>query len=64
MLDLIVRGARFGTADGLRTADIGIAAGRIATIAPSLAADAPVIEADGGLVVPGLVETHIFSVVS
>lgn len=59
MLDLIVRGARFGTADGLRTADIGIADKRIAAIAPSLAADAPVVEADGGLVVPGLVETHV-----
>jgi cytosine/creatinine deaminase len=59
MLDLIVRGARFGTAEGPRTADIGIADGRIGVIAPSLAADAPVIEAGGSLVVPGLVETHI-----
>lgn len=59
MLDLIVRGARFGTGDGLRTADIGIAEGRIEVIAPSLVADAPVIEAGGGLLVPGLVETHV-----
>jgi len=59
MLDLIVRGARLVTADGARTADIGIANGRIGVIAPSLAADAPVIEAGGRLVVPGLVETHV-----
>jgi cytosine deaminase len=59
MLDLIVRRARFGTADGMRVADIGIADKRIAAIAPSLTADAPVIDADGGLVVPGLVETHL-----
>ncbi|HEY0225654.1 MAG TPA: amidohydrolase family protein [Mycobacterium sp.] len=59
MLDLIVRRARFGTADGLRVGDIGIADKRIASIAPSLAADAPVIEAGGGLLVPGLVETHV-----
>src|SRR3984957_13845480 len=59
MLDLIVRGARFGTAEGPRTADIGISDGQIGVIAPSLPADAPVIEAGGGLVVPGFVETHI-----
>jgi len=62
MLDLIVRGARFRAADGLRTADIGIAAGRIATIATSLApsgTQVPVLEAGGGLVVPGFVETHV-----
>jgi cytosine/creatinine deaminase len=59
MLDLIVRGARFGSTDGPRTADIGIADGRIEAIAPSLTADTPVIEAGGCLVVPGLVETHV-----
>ena len=59
MLDLVVRRARLAGPDGLRTADIGIAAGRIAAIAPSLTADAPTLDAEGCLVVPGLVETHI-----
>lgn len=40
-------------------ADIGITAGRIAAIEHSLRCDAPEIDADGRLVVPGFVETHI-----
>ena len=56
MLDLVVQGALLP--DGSGPVDIGIAAGRIAAIAPSLAAIAKVLPAEGCLLVPGLVETH------
>ena len=59
MLDLIVRQARLIDGAGTRLADIGLSAGRIAAVEPVLTADCPVREADGLLVVPGLVETHI-----
>ncbi len=53
--DHVVRRARI--AEGL--VDIGIAGGRIAAIAPQLVCDAPETDAEGRLVVGGLVETHI-----
>jgi cytosine/creatinine deaminase len=57
-MDLILRNARaFGHAD--HAVDIGIDKGRIAAIAPGLAADGPAIDLAGRLVAPGLVETHI-----
>jgi cytosine deaminase len=55
----VVTNACIRREDTLVKTDIGIAAGRIAVLAPSLSADAPVIDAGGCLVVPGLVETHI-----
>ncbi len=56
MLDLVVRNARLS--DGTQ-ADIGIAAGQIAAIAPQLQTDAPSLSAEGCLLSPGLIETHI-----
>lgn len=57
--DLIVRNALV-VRDGAATAtDIGIAGGRIVAVAPSIAADAPMLDAENCLIVPGLVETHI-----
>src|SRR5499427_9518214 len=57
-MDLILRNARaFGLGDSL--VDIAIAGGRVAQIAPGLAADGPAIDLAGRLVAPGLVETHI-----
>ncbi len=56
MIDFVVRDARLP--DGSGPVDVGIAAGRIAAIAPSLAPDAPGVAAEGCLLVPGLVETH------
>ena len=56
-MDWIVQGARF--ADGSGPLDVGIADGRIVAIAPGLQADARVMPADGCLLVPGLVETHV-----
>ena len=58
MLDLILRNARIAGRDGA-TFDIGMAAGRIAEIASSIAADAPSHSAGGRLVTPGFVDTHI-----
>jgi cytosine deaminase len=55
MLDRVVRNARLGG----DLVDIGIAAGRIAAIAPGLVCDAPEIDAEFGLVVGGLVESHV-----
>jgi cytosine deaminase len=58
-LDLILRGARIAGREA-ELADIGIAAGRIAAIAPSLPPNGACEERlDGLLVLPGLVETHI-----
>ena len=54
-LDLILRG---GVVDG-EIRDVGIAAGRIAAIAPNLKAEAREIDLAGRLVLPGFVDTHI-----
>ena len=51
----MVRNARL---DG-QIVDIAVAKGRIAAIRPDLACDAPETDADGRLVVGGLVETHV-----
>src|SRR5579872_5715011 len=57
-MDLILRNARRAGAEHELT-DIGIAAGRIAAIAPKLAAEGETIDVGGRLVSPGFVETHI-----
>ena len=59
MLDLIIRNAVIDAAGGLRRAEIGVADGKIAAIEPRIEAAADEIDADGRLLVPGLVETHI-----
>jgi cytosine deaminase len=58
-MDTIVRNARVLQGAELVTRDIGIAEGRIVALASGLHADAPAIDAEGMLVVPGLIETHI-----
>ena len=58
-MDLVVRRARILGGTGTRLADIGVAAGRIAAVEPTLDAEAPVLDAEGCLVIPGLVETHL-----
>ena len=57
-MDLILRNARQIGAEHELT-DIGIAAGRIAVIAPDLASEGETIDLGGRLVSPGFVETHI-----
>lgn len=58
-MDLIIRNARLPDRPEAAPVDIGVANGRIAAIAETLAADAPHCDALGQLVCGGLVETHI-----
>ena len=58
-MDFVVRRARVLQGTELRLLDIGIQGGKIAALAPELNADAASIDAEGMLVVPGLIETHI-----
>jgi cytosine deaminase len=58
-MDLIIRDAAIWRDAELRTADIGIQDSKIAAISSGLQADAPELSAEGCLVIPGLVETHI-----
>jgi len=57
-MDVILRNARRIGAEHELT-DIGVADGRIAAIAPGLAAECETIDVGGRLVSPGFVETHI-----
>jgi cytosine deaminase len=55
-MDLILKNARV---DDRERCDIGIAAGRIAAIAPRLEAEGETIDLDGRLVSAGFIETHL-----
>ena len=55
-MDWVITGAMLP--DGTGPLDVGIAAGRIAAIAPAIDTDARRIPAGGCLLAPGLVETH------
>ena len=57
-MDLILRTARVVGNEAV-TADIGIDKGRIAAIAPHLAAEGEELDLAGRLVTPGFIETHI-----
>lgn len=58
--DLTIRNARLaGAAPGNPPVDIGVADGRIAAVGPGLAAGVEEVDAAGGMVSPGLVETHV-----
>jgi dihydropyrimidinase len=57
--DLVIRGATLVTADGLRTEDLAIRAGRIHAIGAGAAGPAArVIAAEGRLVTPGGIDPH------
>jgi cytosine deaminase len=58
-MDLIVRDARIVRDGELVNVDIAVQGERIAAVAPALAAEGPELKAEGCLVVPGLIETHI-----
>lgn len=57
-MEQILRNARLAEGGGT-TVDVGIAGGRIAAMAPGLAADGREIDLGGRLLSPGFVETHI-----
>ena len=60
-LDLIIRQAEVLTPEGPVRADLGIAGGRIAALAPNLlhTAAAEELEAPGSRVVPGMIDAHV-----
>jgi cytosine deaminase len=58
-MDLIVRDACILQDGELRNLDIGIQGTTIVAISTALEADAPELKAAGGLVIPGMIETHI-----
>ncbi len=60
MADLIVRGGTVVSASGRQTADVAISNGRIVGVGEGLAAheNARVIEAEGLLVLPGVIDVH------
>src|ERR1700690_4680337 len=59
LMDLIGRDARILRDGELVNVDIAVEGKTIAAIEPSLAAEGPELKAEGCLVVPGLIETHI-----
>ena len=58
-MDLILRNARIAGAAAPGLVDIGVENGRIAAVAPNLAAEGGIYDAAGRLVCAGFVETHI-----
>ena len=59
-LDLAIRGGTVSAPNGVRRADIGIAGGRIAAIAPELDGGArEELDAAGLHVLPGAVDAHV-----
>lgn len=59
-LELIVRGGKLVTPDGVRVGDLAVAEGRIARIAPGIGESAPVeIDATESFVFPGIIDAHV-----
>lgn len=58
-MDCVVRNARVVRGSDLRSLDIGLHEGRIVALEPDLPTGRSSIDAEGMLVVPGLIETHI-----
>jgi allantoinase len=61
MTDLILRGQRVATPEGIRPASIHVAAGRILAVEAfeTSSPDFPVIDAEHAVILPGLVDTHV-----
>lgn len=60
MLDLIVRGGKLVTPEGVRQADLGVRDGQIAQVAPEITEPArQEIRAEGLHVFPGLIDVHV-----
>jgi allantoinase len=60
VFDTLIRGADVVTPGGVRPLDVGLAAGRIVALAPTLTESAAhTIEAGGQLLVPGMIDAHV-----
>ena len=59
-LELVVRGGRLVTPEGVQRADFAVALGRIVKIAPRITDDADaVLDAKGSYVFPGIMDAHV-----
>src|SRR5260221_11470312 len=60
MLDLVIRGGTLvdGTGAPRRTADVGVAGGRVVAVGRVDSAAAETVDAEGALVAPGFVDIH------
>lgn len=59
-LDLVVRGGKVVTPDGIAEVDLGIREGKIVQVAREIADEAnAVLEADGRYVFPGIIDAHV-----
>jgi allantoinase len=59
-LDLVVRGGKIVTPEGVRRADLGVMRGRIVQIAPEIADPAnATVNAKGSYVFPGIIDAHV-----
>jgi allantoinase len=59
-LDLLIRGGSVVAPDGVRRADVGVAGGRVVTVAPEIEGGAAEeVDASGLHVLPGAVDAHV-----
>ena len=59
-LELVVRGGRVVTPDGVARADVGVVAGRIVKIAPEIVEDeGATLDATGRYIFPGIIDAHV-----
>src|SRR5688572_20964247 len=59
-LDLVVRGGKIVTPDGVKRADLGVKNGEIAQIASEITEEAHTeVDADGNYVFPGIIDAHV-----
>jgi len=59
-LDLIIRGGKLVTPDGIQHGDLGVAHGKFVKIAPTIAESAASeIDAKGSYVFPGIIDAHV-----
>lgn len=59
-LDLVVRGGRLVTPEGVQRADLGVLRGKIVQIAPEIGEEAEaILDATGAYVFPGIIDAHV-----
>jgi allantoinase len=60
IFEVVIRGGRIVTPEGIQDADVGVVDGRIARIAPAIEDDAAlVIEAEGRYLFPGIIDARV-----